>query len=245
MASKTIDFVVRYKGVGKGHSGVMATDEVLSTNQLNIYVPANAAKTNRELVRIGLRTDDVNPGIVDNTMNEMRSNLQGKTLGGIYIYGSSSGGRNAFELARRLTVNNILKIEYVALLDAAFFPNESLFGADGMLGEPTIVPIFDMPMVVAFRMENYFQTAGNHAEFTTSGRAFCSKMAFKEVHGNVPFFEARDLTAGLLKPPPVATGTQTEDDIFHGRLILKATPIVQGIIADILDAEMSKALKLV
>lgn len=230
-----VDIVVRYKGAAV--PGTLSDTDILPATLMLRYNEESAAAVGRRLERVGERTNTIrNASLIENTMNEMRRKIKSDTLGQVFIYGSSSGGRNAIDLAVRLSQNNIFSIGYVGIIDAAFFPNETLTTPNNITGKPTNIPMFNTQgLIVAFKRENFFQTAGNQSELTSHGRQFTSDMASKEIHGNVPFFDTKNMTNKVISPPPVPRFGHSPDDEFHGRLIVVATPIVQNTIADLLD----------
>jgi LysM repeat protein len=232
--AQIVDLVVSYRGAAFAQK-IVDEDTILPRALLNRYTAQNAASAGRELVRIGEFTDSIgNSALIEGTLNEMRFHLRNKTLGTICIYGSSSGGRNALDLAVRLSQNNIFtSMQYVGLLDAAFSPADTL---DIPNADATNVPMMnkEVKVVFAFKRENFFQIAGNHREsrFPRPG-LFQSEMGGKEIHGDVPFFNRRNLTDQIKSLPN--TTKKSKDDGHHGNLIVKAFPIAQVEIAGILD----------
>lgn len=241
MSSK-IDIVVAYRGAERAFS-ISDEETILPLNVLTRYTSQNAAKNGRKLVRIGEFTNSINNlSLIRQTIEEMKFHTRNKTVGAIFVYGSSSGGRNALDLVTNLFIEPQFSfaVQYVALLDAAFFPGDTLDIPN--MDEPTNTPMMNrlVQVPIAFRRENFFQIAGNHRESRIIGRdLFVSSMKGKEIHGNVPFFNSRDLT-NQIRMLPNTTG-KSRDDGHHGNLIAKSLPIVHSEIANILDDLIPRA----
>jgi len=153
--------------------------------------------------------------------------LAGNTRGKIFIYGTSSGGRNAVDLAVTLS-NRGIPLTKVAALDAAFFPDESKVQPENPIGEPTVIPQFDPPgSVAADRKQSFFQTKGNHSTLTRRGVRFTSSMSFGEIHGQISGFTSEDLTNKINKDT---------DPNMHVALSQAATGVVHQEIQAVLDS---------
>jgi hypothetical protein len=66
--------------------------------------------------------------------------------------------------------------------------------------EPTNIPMMNngFKVSVAFRRENFFQIAGNHREKRIARPdLFVSEMEGKEIQGDVPFLNRRDMTSSI------------------------------------------------
>jgi LysM domain len=231
-----LDLIVTYRGAEIAQD--IKDEETIFPRALpQKYTTQNAAAAGRKLVRLGEFTNTIkNASLIDNTVGQINFNLKNNTLGTVFIYGSSSGGRNALDLAMRLFKDPIFtgSLQYVALLDSAYFPGDTILEPNAE--PPTNIPIMTSEVVlpVGKTRENFFQTAGNHREERFARRdLFVSAMGGKEIHGNVPFFSPRDLTS-LIKDLPNTT-RKSKDDGHHGNLIKAALPIAHGEIANILD----------
>ena len=91
--------------------------------------------------------------------------------GKICIRGSSSGGRNALDLALAVTRRG-LPLADVGILDAAFFPNETR-----EMPTITTMPILQFCMYASIRRDrdyNFFQTVGNHRKIIRQGAGLMS-----------------------------------------------------------------------
>jgi hypothetical protein len=232
---KTVDVIVKFAGTLNPVVRPFLPNEVFPDSMLDIY----NTKTNRELVRIGQTTNTIrfaSTNLIAITLRHIKGSFKDSVIGKVFIYGSSSGGRNAIDLAVNLTNEN-LPIEYVGILDAAFFPNESLNFPDNFFGEPTVIPHFAALNIVASRRDNFFQTLGNHSEVSAfHGRLFTSSMGGKEIHGQINNFSIDNFTTQVRATGPAASPPMSFDDVCHINLTKVATPEVHKRIKDILDS---------
>lgn len=222
-----VDVVVKFQG--SLHVATPLTpNEVFPDALLGFY----QTKTGRRLERIGQRTvtiRDASAQLIANYVATIKG-LDSQGRGEVLIYGSSSGGRNAVDLAAALRAERI-PVRWVAALDAAYFPDESVTAPDNLFGEPTVVPRFRPALpVTATTAESYFQRVGNHSTMTLHGLMFTSGMGGKEVHGSLEGFTDRDLTDVVRALLP------TGDDDAHIRLTQAATPLLQAAFAAVLNA---------
>ena len=137
--SSIADIVVRLDGAAAAVS--IPADDVFSPNLVPPYirmpVPDSVSKrgifsnvlqrpeTGRFLLRVGRSTSTIGPAslpVFADVMSDMLVLLIGLDLtpGKIFIYGSSSGGRNAIDFAAHVTRLGF-KPHFVAAVDAAFF----------------------------------------------------------------------------------------------------------------------------
>lgn len=228
-----VDLIVKLRGAHSfGELEGPQLNEVFPQNFQN-QLNNNPARSNRKIELVGFRTNTIktdSESLLFMTMNSMRKKLENNTLGKILIYGSSSGGRNAIDLALRLTNNNIFP-EYLATLDAAIFPDEVYNVPQNVFGKPTNSPKFFPGHVAVFKKENFFQTSGNDSKINFHGKLqFTSDMSFSEIHGQIVGFNNRDLTQSMPPPPRDNIG-----DFYHGKLIEQALPIVHSEITKILN----------
>jgi hypothetical protein len=153
-------------------------------------------------------------------------NANGFTPGIVCIYGSSSGGRAALDLASELSKRGI-PIAYVGVLDAAFFPQETTTvplvprqtPGQPRGGRPRNFPIFvQSPEIVADTKRSFFQTFGNHVKDIDGTLRWTSSMDIaglitEEIHGNVQNFEPVDRSIS------VKAGDRGNDDGAHDAVI--------------------------
>jgi hypothetical protein len=180
-----IDLIVAFRGGEVNRP--LPEIEVFPEDRLASY-NSMALQAQRRAVRIGFITAtirDQSAGLLDDTMRKMREALKDQVLGRIFIFGTSSGGRNAIDLALRLSNNNRL-ITYLGVLDAAFFPNETSTTPGDPLKEP---PEFNVGFLLVAKKQNFFQLCGNGKELTFHGRMFTSDMRGKEIHGKISGFD--------------------------------------------------------
>jgi Putative peptidoglycan binding domain len=221
-----VDVIVKFQGA-LGSDKALAPSAIFPDRLLTTY----SAKPGRRLVRLGQTTTtirDQSDALLKDHVAKIKAAFVGNDQGKVFIYGSSSGGRNALDLAIRLT-NQSIPIAIVAALDAAWFPDEATNSPTNLVGAPNVIPQFDASGAVsADQKESFFQTKGNHVAFTRRGKTFSSNMAFGEIHGNISTFGSKDLSAKVTDP--------VSDDDAHIKLIIAATPVVQAEIRTILDS---------
>lgn len=224
-----VDVVVRFVG-GRNTGENLDSDVLVGMSLLNYN------RRLRSLIPIGRGSRSIQgeaSGMIAEVMSKIKEamNLPGIERGIICVYGSSAGGRNAIELAGQLNAQN-LPLAYVGVEDAAFFPIETSTVPNTTIGKPTNIPVFDkagLPFIRAERKFNFFQTFGNHVDpLTFSGRLWTSKMAGKEVHGDIPGIDRRDLSS------QVGATQQADDDLAHSALVGVAIPEDRKNIAEML-----------
>jgi len=244
--SETVDIIVRFIGASKFVTP-LSPNQVFPDASLDKY----NQKLNRKLIRMGQTTITIreeSASLIEIKFTQIKDFLKGNTVGKIFIYGSSSGGRNALDLAIRLTQDSI-PIEYVGILDAAFFPNEKTLlknspESDFFAKEPKTIPLFVLPnTITANHKENFFQTLGNHFDTNRAGfrnKEFGSEMGGKEIHGIIDTFNIRNFTdqvkATKPKRVPNPEPGDTFDDNCHKNLTTSAEPTLKKEIKDILDS---------
>ncbi len=197
-----IDIVVRFL---PGTHGANADSAVTDNMDLSKY-----NRRIRALKPIGRRTSLIRaaarPLVLEVILQiEAARNLAGFDPGIICIYGGSSGGRVALDLASALSVREI-PIAYIGIEDAAFFPDETKTVPRGQ-GDPANFPVFvQTPTIRDGRKISFFQRFGNHSIDTFLGeREWTSSMDGAEIHGNVAGFEPAD--AVLVSPRVSVTTT--------------------------------------
>jgi pimeloyl-ACP methyl ester carboxylesterase len=233
MPNKIVDLIVQFRGAAS--PGPLSDNEVFPDSRLVNY-NARAAGANRQVERVGLKTNTIGQQsaiILDQTMNLMRDKLRDQIRGRIFIYGSSSGGRNALDLALRLSVNNVL-VTYLGVLDAAFFPNETKTSPGDPLKDP---PVFDLPSpLLVFKRQNFYQLAGNDTKMSFHGTIFTSDMPNTEIHGAIDGMDSQDLTDDVIRNSPWEGLRSLRAANYHGKCIELALPTAQSAISVLLDS---------
>ncbi len=230
-----LDIIVHFRGAANDSSS-LTDDETFPDKLLTTY----SKKADRKLMRFGQRTTHIwssGSGVVAEHAAKIKTAivqaaLSGFEIGKVFIYGSSSGGRNAINLG--ITLNDdiaAVPIEFLAAIDAAWFPNETRTIPNMIFfGEPTNTPMFTARAPIAAQTFDVFQRVGNHSKQTSfHGLMFTSDMPKNEIHGNL---------AGLL-PVDVTTqvrGTVRTDDDAHVKACQLGRTFVQDKIRQILDA---------
>ena len=214
---QTVDIIINFIGVeGPGNQKITLEDDVIPFRLFMPYmmkyvIVVDPSNSPRSLVRFGYRTSTI--GDLSNTMiaeceKTLRESADGNNLGQVCIFGSSSGGRNALFLARRLSLAGY-DLSYVGVLDAAFFPNETSDRPVSYWGKSEQKPpTFRMEhSVKAAKKENYYQTVGNKTGFNASKFEYqwTSDMAGEEIHGQVADFKQFRRDNGLSDDDPHAS----------------------------------------
>ena len=224
-----VDVIVRYQGVGRGREGAMEfPGDVFPDKLLETY----RKKTGRQLFRIGHRTTTIRAEsralILGHaaTIKAMFADKD-KEPGKVFVYGSSSGGRNAIDLGVTLSVQGI-PLAMVADMDAAWFADEAVNRPDRLTDPVTPVPLFQAEAPVrADEKRSYFQTLGNHAQPGSRGLEWKSAMD-DEIHGREITFEAADRSRKV--------SASADDFAKHSQLIGTAMPEVRERIKAVLDS---------
>jgi pimeloyl-ACP methyl ester carboxylesterase len=230
-AQNIVDLIVSFRG---GHvAGVLPEEAIFPDARLNNY-RSKAPQAHRRVERVGFITNTVgraSDDIISRTMNAMRDKLRDQIRGRIFIYGSSSGGRNAIQLAEKLSDNNIV-VAYLGVLDAAFFPNETSTTPGDSLKD---APVFDSRLLLVSKKQNFYQLAGNDSETTFHGRLFTSEMDNKEIHGKISGFDNIDLTDKTVQEAGYDGFRKARANNYHGTCIQLALPTVYSSIAGLLE----------
>ena len=135
----------------------------------------------RALIRVGRRTKTIgsqSAGVFGSVRTDLDGMLESEkikaTPGKVYVYGSSSGGRNAIDFAQQLTASGSrFRIHFVASIDAPFFDPDTEVKPKTEGRDPGAVPLFKVKSPTAALKHNYFQTLGNHAKKTELGFGNC------------------------------------------------------------------------
>ena len=233
MATLITDLIVYFRGASA--TGPLQPEDVFPTSRLAVY-NGKAPQANRQVVRIGSTTNTIreaSAGLIEDTMNKMRAALRDQILGRIFIYGSSSGGRNAIDLAVKLSNNNKLT-NYLGVLDAAFFPNETTTKAPS---DPLKdAPVFDVPFLTVFKKQNFYQLAGNDTKMTFHGMMFTSEMPNQEIHGKISGFNDNvDLTDETVQAAGIERFRAARGASYHGKCIELAVPKAHSAISLLLN----------
>ncbi|TDM82341.1 hypothetical protein, partial [Lactobacillus crispatus] len=172
--------------------------------KLGTYMANKIVPNVRKLVRVGHQTTGfgattaaIRQGLMDKILAEMGD---GFAFGNVFIYGSSSGGRNAIEFSNEIAAKGASPL-YLAVADPAFFPQETPTVPD-RIPIPTNTPVFTVT-ATAKTKRNFFQTAGNESKerLLSSQKIFVSEMDNKEIHGEItgfaPVDQTKDVTANI------------------------------------------------
>lgn len=219
------DVVVRF--IGGSGNGRLAPRTVLPD-------PGNhATKKDRTLFRIGSETNSIGVAsavLLQTLVREIQEAFRQNSPGKVFIYGSSSGGRNALDLCAALALVSI-PVEFVATIDAAWFPGEATNRFSLLLSVGNPLAKFASPGILNARQKfDYFQRRGNHAKAGLANLGpprFTSSMLNEEIHGLVEGSTPKDLTDRL---------AAKEDSQAHNEVTQIATPLVQAQIKALLEA---------
>jgi hypothetical protein len=212
-ATQVLDVIVHYQGFlpQKGQPANIPMSEEAVFPQALLDRAQYSLHKDRRLLRIGSSTSTTKQDsatLLDGHVRTIEENLSGKTPGLIFVYGSSSGGRNVLDMAIKLTSKG-LPLRLVAPIDAAFFPNETATDPGSRFGRPK-TPVFQAGGAIdAKDKRNFIQQVGNHAEFSISQRRviYFSHMDHQEVHGDVAGFKRVDRSD--------VVASETDDDQAH------------------------------
>ena len=172
-------------------------------------------------VSIGLEA----AGIVSEHVRRTQEIAVDMEIGKIFIFGSSSGGRNALDLAVRLQLQ--FPLAYVGVADPAFFPSDTTDRPTRNEDPPDVVPTFRMfAGIRASKKENFFQTNGNHTrrENRPPFKIVFTSDLKDEIHGQLTGFE-----------PKTFDIFGKDDGDRHGRLIGIANDSIRRTISDNLN----------
>ena len=237
-ATHKVDIVIGLKGAGRNEEFHFEDDALpsrLILPYLQKHVLSLDSKKERSLKRFGALTVTIGaqsaPLIASLTRKIESAIGNNQQFGEVCIWGSSSGGRNALDLAHRLSRRGV-PLSYVAVLDAAFFPQDtgdrptSRFNAASQ--RPPLFRLFHG--IRAKIRKNHFQTEGNLVKIVKhdllSGLftlQWTSDMAGEEIHGDVLDF----------KPFAIRSGLGSDDP--HGALISRKKGEVLNDIAALLN----------
>lgn len=226
--SRYLDIVVRFVGGGN----VDGEDWAKAGINLARYAAPGAR---RRFLGIGKGAAVGRPSGVDAALQEIVSALRpDESRGLLFLYGSSLGGRQAIELARKL-VDRQIAVTYLGLSDAAFFGSEAINApdADPVWGEPRNHPEFmlgsDLPGTMA--KESYFQKWGNHASrINRTGRVLWTSDMNGEVHGCPLRFTPQNVSDA------VELWRRNDDDMAHVGAVGVADRRIQGVISATLSS---------
>lgn len=234
------DVVVRF--IGAHAAGDATPDQVIIPRRIVVYKEMLSQPhrqkvllnplTDRVLVRIGRKTTTIgaeSTPVFASVMQEFVSIIGSvqRTIGKIYVFGSSSGGRNAIDFGRTLSLGGFPP-EMVIAVDAAFFQTDTPSRPEANVDHPLTVPKFSVDAGRSAQRFNFFHTRGNHAKRSlTHGILFTSRMAGEEIHGEITGFMNFDVTRFIR--------ADLEDDDAHGECIKHSNPRAEDlIVSDIL-----------
>jgi len=233
------DIVIKFRGAD--NEDPLTPEDVLPRSKILAYQPMDGVGEDirqhpfdgRALIRVGRQTKTIGDesfGVFTSVTADLLKLLGSiKALPGkIYIYGSSSGARNAIDFSQRLrAAGPRFRAHFVAALDAPFFDPDTEVKPTKEGRDPGALPVFKIPTGPALIKHNFFQTRGNHAKATRLGLgrlAFTSNMFNEEIHGEIPGFTNHNVDDQMTQGGG--------DDGFHGQCITQAEPVVHGQIAD-------------
>ncbi len=222
------DIIVRYIGTRPevGNVRINQPQDILPDLLIERYLRNH--RTDRTLFRMGFRTVSIGPdaaGIISEHVRRTQEIAVDMEIGKIFIFGSSSGGRNALDLAARLQTK--FPLAYVGVADPAFFPADTTDRPTRNDDPPDVVPTFRMfAGIRAGKKENFFQTNGNHTRRENRppfNIVFTSSLK-DEIHGRLTGFD--DKTFNIFGK---------DDGDRHGRLIGIANGSMLKTISDTLN----------
>jgi hypothetical protein len=226
------DIIVRYIGTRPevGNVRINNPQEILDDEAIETYLRNH--RKDRTLFRIGFRTVSIEADaafIISEHVRRVKELSEDFDIGKIFIFGSSSGGRNALSLAARLNEKlPQFPISYIGVADPAFFPSDTSDRPSKNEDPPNVVPNFaQFSGLKAEKKENFFQTNGNH---TRRENRFPFKIVFTsglkdEIHGFLTGFD----------PKKFDNIFGNDDGDRHGRLIGIANRDIKKTIADTLN----------
>ena len=192
----------------------------MPSSLLTTYIARKIVPKTRKLLRLGFKTNGFGPAtqavrtiVQEKIQQELGDDF---SLGHVFVFGSSSGGRNAIEFSSEFA--RIGTVRYLAVADAAFFPQDTQEIPD-RVPNPSNSPIFTADLSAKER-RNFFQTAGNQSKKVafTDRKIFVSEMANKEIHGPILGFQTINKNKDVAGSANGLSG-QDRDDTFHIELI--------------------------
>ena len=235
--SSFMDVIVHFAGALTDTPRALTEDEVMPFGLLFRYMVNKIVPKTRKLIRIGNQTTGFGPAtqsirttIINKLFTERGEEF---TFGQVFVFGSSSGGRNAIEFTNEFTARGG-NVRYLAVSDPAFFPQDTQTVPD-LVPIPTNIPVFAVNASARDR-KNFFQTAGNQSEKRTFSdqKIFVSDMVNKEIHGEIPGFLPVNQTA-LVAPKGVGLTGRNRADTLHIECTKFALPRIHSDIALVLN----------
>lgn len=238
---RALDIVVFFVGGADVEAPPPLEDEVaIPIRMLDPYISKNARPDGRRLLRIaqptftiGIAGEPLLRRIVDRIASELGDEF---SIGEAFVFGTSSGGRNAITFTNLFFSRFQRAVNYVAAIDAAFFPNETT--TDPLTSpETAVTPAFPSGQVTArVTRKSFFQTAGNHSKaIFLRGRMFSSAMANEEVHGAIIGFTSVNLTQESIGLAPLSDFPLL-DDRLHVGCTMAGVPRARADVAAVLNA---------
>lgn len=261
-----MDVVINFEGAPS--SRLRDPDDTLPKTRLKKYAavtgedPSNAKLLRHKdsgnlLLRIkhdtaGFGLEGVNIlGVVLNRMNDAlkRGDPENKdstlVLGKVYVFGTSSGARNALDFVKLFVPFFGARLHFVSAIDAPFFQADTTDRpvANKEPAEP--IPTFRIdPLAIGLltrtvdfeRRLNFFQRQGNHTKrairplFFETEVLYTSKMGggLEEIHGKVEGMNNREIRSGAFG---------TTDDQFHEFCDAEGRRLTQDMVIADLKAE--------
>jgi len=228
-----VDVVVRYQGAASTRP--LLENDVLPTRFIKVYLEKHLLANDRALHRFGSLTNtvrDKSAALIADHVRKVEDITKGKSVGKICIWGSSSGGRNALDLAAALSRKGF-PLAYVGVLDA-FFSADETRDVPTLTTKPT--PSFRLhTSIQTNESDNFFQTVGNHKKITRQGAGFLFTSDMKdgngnkteEIHGSIPPLRDRDTTRQI--------SSGASDDDAHSEVINQNSDAVRSTIGRILN----------
>jgi hypothetical protein len=236
--SNFMDVVVKFQGALTDAPKPLTEDEVIPFGTLFAYMVNKIVPKTRKLVRVGHQTTgfgsatkSIRTGIMDKIHAELGDDF---SFGHVFVFGSSSGGRNAIEFTNEFAAKGG-SVRYLAVADPAFFPQDTETVPD-QVPEPTNAPVFKKVIASAREKKNFFQIAGNLSEKRTfsSQTIFVSLMDNKEIHGEIEGFTPVDQTSEVKRAVVGGSGKKRADDL-HIQCSKLALPKIHRDIATVLN----------
>lgn len=233
--SSFMDVIVQFEGSNIARP--LSEEEVIPSSLLSLYMTKKIATKTRKLLRLGFKTNGfgADTQVIRTVLQEKIQQALGDEFspGHVFVFGSSSGGRNAMEFSNEFAANTGA-VRYLAVADAAFFPQDTQEVPD-LVPTPTNIPIFKVAFSAQER-KNFFQIAGNRSSkiALTNRKIFVSEMANKEIHGAILGFRPFNQTGFVANRAAGLTGTD-RDDTLHIELIKLAVPLIRSDISLVLN----------
>jgi hypothetical protein len=190
-------------------------------------------------------------GVVLNRMNDAlkRGDPENKdstlVLGRVYVFGTSSGARNALDFVKLFVPFFGVRLHFVAAIDAPFFQADTTDRPAANKEPADPIPNFKIsPLAIGLltgtvaleRRLNFFQRQGNHTKRVIRPFSFQTEVVYtskmggglEEIHGKVDGMNNREIRSGAFG---------TTDDQFHEFCDAEGRRLVQDMVIADLKAE--------